>query len=271
VYTGTFCERQLAHPITSPKTDEYDRPQAGKHCAGEVFMDRLLSTVSYLVIACTIMFHALAAISSEPQIRVGVVSGVEREIGVSDGQLKGRFSSYYQCVFSHLDNNFKYIEMPLAQLLFQLRNGGVAIGLPLVQTSDRDTYADFGGLLFQTEYVYLMLKSLPPLSQTTGLTYAFVRRFVGEELMRGEQAKLLPVSEWRQAVDTLKRDRADVVVLPWVLVDQLMANYESDYFVRTAEWVDISMYVSHAYGDSQLTANVRRAVRECWYRNDVEE
>ena len=110
---------------------------------------------------------------------------------------------------------------------------------------------------------------MPPLNQTAGLTYAFVRKFVGDQLVQGENAKILHVSEWRQAVYLLKLGRADVVVIPWVLVDKFMDNYEGDYFVRRAAWVDLSLYVSHEHGNGQLTEELRKAIRWCRYRNDL--
>lgn len=214
---------------------------------------------------------AASAVSdnSADTINVGVVDEIERELNVVDGELVGRFSPLYRCVFGAMDGQFKFVEMPLARLLFQLENGQVSIGLPLVQTLARDKFADFGGLLFQAEYVYLFIKDLPPFSQASGLTFALVRRFVGEDLMRGEAAKLLSVSGWRQAVNMLKIGRADAVVLPWVLVENLMKGFEGEYFVRTAKWVDLSLYVSHAHGDRKLTRNIRRAISQCRYNSDT--
>ncbi len=230
-------------------------------------MDRLLSIQSYLLFF-SILVGQHSAVLASPKI-VGVFEGIEREIAVSEGQLVGRFSPYYRCVFDQVDADVQFVEMPLAQMLYQLRAGGIAVGLPLVQTADRDEYADFGGLLFQTEYVYLMLKDLPPLANTNGLTYAFVRRFVGNQLLQGENPAVFPVSNWGQAVEMLKLGRADVVVLPWVLVDKYLEDYQGDYFVRTAAWVNLSLYVSHALGDSQFTNDLRRAIRRCRYQNDI--
>ena len=132
-----------------------------------------------------------------------------------------------------------------------------------MQTSDRDEYADFGGLLFQTEYVYLLIEDLPPLDSLTGLRFAFVRKFVGDKLLRGEDPQVIDVSDWAQAVELLKRGRVDVVVLPWVLIDTYMAGYNNPYFDRTAAWVDLSMYISHRVDDSDLTQDLREAIREC--------
>jgi len=212
--------------------------------------------------------HALAAPAHSSTRTVGVFEGIEREIAVADGQLVGRFSSYYRCVFRRAGGDYTFVEMPLAQMLYQLKKGGIAVALPLVQTSDRDEYADFGGLLFQTEYVYLMLRDLPPLGNTQGLTFAFVRRFVGDHYLKGSNPKVFHVSNWGQAVEMLKRGRADVVVLPWVLVDRYLQNYDGDYFVRTAAWVNLSLYVSHAHDDGRFTESLRRAVRQCRYQND---
>ncbi|MBY6034212.1 transporter substrate-binding domain-containing protein [Marinobacter daepoensis] len=201
---------------------------------------------------------------------VGVFEGIPREIGVEDGKLKGRFASLYQCVFDRVDGDFRFFEMPLARILFELEKGDLAVGLPLVQTSGRDQYADFGGRLFQTEYVYLFLENYPLLRQVPGLRFAFVRRFIGDHFLQGEGARVVTVSEWKQAVEMVKLGRADVVVLPGVLVDQLMAGYLEPYYVRTAAWVDLSLYVSHRYGSGQLTADLRRAIAHCSGLSDVE-
>ena len=247
-------------------------------------MDRLLSIKPSLLYAvcqrglfvllllaplfCLCSRTALASPAQPPPIIVGVFEGIEREIAVSEGELVGRFASYYRCVFERTGGDYHFVEMPLAQMLYQLKRGGVAAALPLVQTPDRDEYADFGGLLFQTEYVYLMLRDLPPLGNTQGLTFAFVRRFVGDHYLKGDNPKVHHVSNWGQAVDMLKLGRADVVVLPWVLVDKYLHDYDGDYFVRTAAWVNLSLYVSHAHDDGRLIENLRRSIRQCRYKND---
>ena len=66
-----------------------------------------------------------------------------------------------------------------------------------------------------------------------------------------------------QAVEMLKRARVDVVVLPWVLIDTYMKGYDKPYFDRTAAWVDLSMYISHRLDDSDLTEDLRKAIRKC--------
>ncbi|MBU2954053.1 transporter substrate-binding domain-containing protein [Marinobacter sp. F3R08] len=225
-------------------------------------MDRRLPL--WLVLFFPLVFVSFLAFpaSQKPHI-VGVFEGIKREIAVSDGQLVGRFAPYYQCVFDRVEADVRFIEMPLAQMLHQLNKGGIAIGLPLVQTADRDEYADFGGLLFQTEYVYLLLDDLPPLASLKGVRYAFVRRFVADQLLQGENPQVTHVSGWGQAVEMLKRRRVDVVVLPWVMIDLYMADYPEPHYERTAAWVDLSMYISHAVSDGRLTEDLRQAIREC--------
>lgn len=194
---------------------------------------------------------------------IGVFDDIDREIAVENGKLVGRFAPYYRCVFNRVEGDFKFVEMPLAQMLYRLRKGGISAGLPLVQTPERDEYADFGGLLFQTEYVYLLLRDLPPLDSLTGLRFAFVRKFVGGKLLRGEDPQVTDVSDWGQAVELLKNNRVDVVVLPWVLIDTYMNKYDKPYYNRTAAWVDLSMYISHKVNDSRFTEDLRKAIREC--------
>lgn len=200
---------------------------------------------------------------SRPPHVIGVFEGIDREIAVENGELVGRFAPYYQCVFSRVESDFQFVEMPLAQMLYCLEKGGIFAGLPMVQTAERDEYADFGGLLFQTEYVYLLLQDLPPLNSLSGLRFAFVRQFVGAKLLRGADPLVIPVSDWSQAVEMLKRGRVDVVVLPWVLIDLYMKGFDRPYYARTAAWVDLSMYISHRADDSDLTEDLRKAIRKC--------
>ncbi|EMP57479.1 hypothetical protein MSNKSG1_00691 [Marinobacter santoriniensis NKSG1] len=231
-------------------------------------MDRKSPTYRSLLTAVLAIFMGPVLAAPNQAVRIGVVEGIPREIAVSEGHLVGRFSSFYNCVFDSLSMPLRFQKMPLAQILYQLKKGRLDVGLPLVQTEERDEYAEFGGRLFQTEYVYLLLDNLPPLDQTPGLTYSFIRRFVGEQLLLGEGAKMLAVSEWKQAVDMLKLGRADVVIIPWVLLQPLMSDFKGQYFVRPAVWVDISLYVSHLSGDKTLAEKLRANVRRCRYRND---
>ena len=225
-------------------------------------MDRLLSPKLIQFVWLSLLSLSLFADSKRPHV-IGVFEGIDREIAVEDGELVGRFAPYYQCVFSRVQGDFQFVEMPLAQMLYRLEKGGISAGLPMVQTAERNEYADFGWLLFQTEYVYLLLQDLPPLDSLSGLRFAFVRQFVGDKLLRGADPQVTHVSDWGQAVEMLKRGRVDVVVLPWVLIDIYMKGYDKPYFDRTAAWVDLSRYISHRLDNSDLTEELRNAMRKC--------
>ena len=225
-------------------------------------MDWPTSPKLFLLVWLSLSSLSLLADSDSPHV-IGVFEGIDREIAVENGELVGRFAPYYQCVFSRVESDFQFVEMPLAQMLYRLEKGGIFAGLPMVQTAERDEYADFGGLLFQTEYVYLLLQDLPPLDSLSGLRFAFVRQFVGDKLLRGADPVVIPVSDWSQAVEMLKRGRVDVVVLPWVLIDFYMKGFDQPYYDRTAAWVDLSMYISHRAEDGGLTENLRKAIRKC--------
>ena len=205
---------------------------------------------------------SLPADSKRPHI-VGVFADIEREISVEDGRLVGRFAPYYRCVFSRVDGDFKFVNMPLAQILRQLEKGGISVGLPLIQTVERDQYADFGGPLFQLEYVYLMFEDLPPLESMSGLRFGFVRKFAGLELLKGDSPTVTHVSDWAQAVEMLRLGRVDVVVLPWIMTDLYLKGYQGQYYERTAAWIDLSMYISHKAKDSRLKEDFRDAIRTC--------
>lgn len=194
---------------------------------------------------------------------VGVFADIEREISVENGKLVGRFAPYYHCVFSRVDGDFRFVNMPLAQILRQLEKGGISIGLPLIQTVERDQYADFGGTLFQLEYVYLMVQDLPPLDSMTGLRFGFVRKFAGLELLKGDSPQVTHVSDWEQAVRMLRLGRVDVVVLPKIMMDLYLKDYQGAYYDRTAAWIDLSMYISHSVEDNGLKEDFRDAIRTC--------
>jgi ABC-type amino acid transport substrate-binding protein len=230
-------------------------------------MDRLLSPKLLQLVWLSLFSLSLFADSKRSHV-IGVFEGIDREIAVEDGKLIGRFAPYYQCVFSRVRGDFQFVEMPLAQMLYRLEKGGISAGLPMVQTSERDEYADFGGLLFQTEYVYLLLQDLPPLSSLAGLRFAFVRQFVGDKLLQGDDPRVIHVSDWSQAVEMLKLGRVDVVVLPWVLIDIYMEGFDKPYYDRTAAWVDLSMYISHKVEDSSLTKDLRDAIEACRFIAD---
>ena len=200
-------------------------------------------------------------------LTVGVVAGLGDGLAVTDGKLTGHSARSFNCVFERLEADLDFVVLPLAKLLYQIENGQIDVGLPLAQTPDRDAYADFGGRLLQLEYVYVMLRDLPPLNASSGLTYAFVRKFYGDLLVKGESPRVLGVSGWMQALELLKSGRADVVIMPWVMVNKLMAGFNQPYLLRTAEWVDLSFYVSHAQQNGLLAEELRHGVRQCLFEN----
>ncbi|SNB57377.1 ABC-type amino acid transport substrate-binding protein [Marinobacter sp. es.042] len=210
-----------------------------------------------------LFFSLSLSADSKRQHIVGVFADIEREISVENGKLVGRFAPYYRCVFSRVDGDFRFVNMPLAQILRQLEKGGISIGLPLIQTVERDQYADFGGTLFQLEYVYLMVQDLPPLDSMTGLRFGFVRKFAGLELLKGDSPQVTHVSDWEQAVRMLRLGRVDVVVLPRIMMDLYLEDYQGAYYDRTAAWIDLSMYISHSVEDNRLKEDFRDAIRTC--------
>ena len=89
-------------------------------------MDRKSARYQPLLIALLAIMMSLNLLrAQEPPVRVGIVAGIEREITVSEGALEGRYSAFYRCVFERVPGNFQFVEMPLAQLLYQLRKGVV--------------------------------------------------------------------------------------------------------------------------------------------------
>ncbi|EHJ03119.1 ABC-type amino acid transport substrate-binding protein [Marinobacter sp. DSM 26671] len=210
-----------------------------------------------------LLFSLSLSAESKRHHFVGVFADIEREISVENGKLVGRFAPYYRCVFSRVGGDFRFINMPLAQILRQLEKGGISVGLPLIQTAERDKYADFGGSLFRLEYVYLMAQDLPPLETMTGLRFGFVRKFAGLQLLKGDSPRVTDVSDWAQAVEMLRLGRVDVVVLPRIMMDLYIDDYPGHYYERTAAWIDLSMYISHRVKDSRLTEDFRDAIRTC--------
>ena len=87
-------------------------------------MDRKSARYQPLLIALLAIAMPLNLSHAQEPVRVGIAAGIEREITVSEGALEGRFSAFYRCVFERAPGDFQFVEMPLAQLLYQLRKGG---------------------------------------------------------------------------------------------------------------------------------------------------
>lgn len=136
--------------------------------------------------------------------------------------------------------------------------------LPLVREDSRARYGDFGGDLFFSDYVYLSIKELPPISRDSGLTYVMLRSFAGlTVLLKDEDAEVMFVDLWEQAPAMLRKGRADAVLIPAGLVSGFMEDYRETYYQQNAGRLGVSFYVAKKHAKDGLTAKLRNTVNEC--------
>ncbi|MBW0146221.1 transporter substrate-binding domain-containing protein [Marinobacter sp. CAU 1620] len=81
--------------------------------------------------------------------------------------------------------------------------------------------------------------------------------------MRDEEAEVIVVNSWEQAIGMLRKGRADAVPIPQVLVPTLMKDYEYTYYQQYAGRLGVSFYIAKRHENTGLTEKLRDAIGEC--------
>ncbi|NMT65012.1 hypothetical protein [Marinobacter orientalis] len=213
----------------------------------------------FLVLLATFTTSAF----SDTSIRVGVGSGMLDVISYSNGVLSGPMAPLYKCVFDYADLEVNYIELPLKRGLQYLEVDEISALLPLAKSPTRDRIGLFAGELFVTDYVFVSLDPFPVLEKKEGLKYVAPRGSVAPEFIHGQDAEIYEVTEWSQAASMLRYDRADVAVLPELLVSKLLGLDTVDVYQRSAGTLPVSLYLARNTEDTSVSSKLIAAVQDC--------
>ena len=203
-------------------------------------------------------------------IKVGIGSDMIDVIGYSSGSLSGPLAPIYECVFDDADLEVNYTEMPLKRGFKYLDEGKIEALLPLAKSPIRDRRGLFAGELFVADYVFVALDSIAVLEETVDLRYVAPRGFIGSELIQDHDAQIYEVTEWSQAVSMLRYDRADVAVLPELLVGKLFDHDTVDLYQRFAGTLPISLYLADKTQKTSVASAVIAAVKNCSVDNFIQ-
>ncbi len=200
---------------------------------------RWMSVGAVFMFACALAFPAIGEV-----FRVGVGEEFVKVIRVQDGQLQGEISSGYHCMLEKSGHEFEFLVLPLARLIHELRLGGVDVGLPLVHESSRDRFATFGDTVIESSYLRVSLPNTVIQHDDPGARYVYIRGFAGKAILRDLEGESFAVSSWEQAIEMVRRHRADFVLITEKTFEA-MTQANSDVFnVQKVSGLDVAFYVS---------------------------
>ncbi|WP_372980484.1 substrate-binding periplasmic protein [Marinobacter sediminum] len=178
-------------------------------------------------------------------IRIGIGQEFASVIAPENGQLKGELSAAYNCVINGSGYRFEFVVLPLARLINELRVGNVDVGLPLVHDPSRDGFATFGDTVFASSYLRVSLPANSTQLDGRDVRYAYIRGFAGKTMLKDLEGPIFEVSEWDQALEMLRRQRVDYVLITEKTFGAMTADSDEQFVVESVRDLDVAFYVSN--------------------------
>ena len=178
-------------------------------------------------------------------IRIGIGQEFASVISPENGRLNGELSQAYNCVINGSGYRALFMVMPLARLINELRVGNVDVGLPLVHDPSRDSFATFGDTVFGSSYLRVSLPTNTAQPDGRYVRYAYIRGFAGKTMLKDLEGPTFAVSEWSQALEMLRRQRADYVLITEKTFGAMTADSDEQFVVESVRDLDVAFYVSN--------------------------
>lgn len=196
----------------------------------------------------TVLLLALMAFSvsaTEREIRVGVGLEFADIISPEHGRLEGELAEPYSCLLNESGFSIDFVVLPLARLVHELRLGNVTVGLPLVHEPSRDEFATLGDTVIDSSYLRVSLPSNTAEPDAQDVRYAYIRGFAGKTILKGLGGPTYAVSSWEQAIEMLRRQRADFVLITQKTFGAMTANSDERFIVEKVRNLSVAFYVSN--------------------------
>jgi len=203
-----------------------------------------LSVISVLFAPTALSDSALAS-----PVRVGVGLEFTSVIAPEGGRLRGELADAYNCVIDGSGYQFDYVVLPLARLIHELRVGNLDMGLPLVHEPSRDQFATLGDAVIDSSYLRVSLPGNEVRPDGSGVRYVYVRGFAGKTILKDLRGLTIPVSQWEQAIEMLRRQRTDYVLITEKTFRAMTANSDEPFVVETVSDLEVAFYVNHSAPD----------------------
>ncbi|AHI30095.1 substrate-binding periplasmic protein [Marinobacter similis] len=178
-------------------------------------------------------------------IRIGIGQEFASVISPENGRLKGELSQAYNCLINGSGYRVQFVVLPLARLINELRVGNVDVGLPLVHDPSRDSFATFGDTVFGSSYLRVSWPTNTAQPDGDDVRYAYIRGFAGKTMLKDLEGPTFAVSEWDQAIEMLRRGRADYVLITEKTFGAMTADSDEEFVVERVRDLDVGFYVSN--------------------------
>lgn len=219
--------------------------------------------IRLMVVLLILSVASVSAQASSQAYTVAVSKNASDVLWVEDGELAGIAAPLYQCVFDRTGLEFTFVNMPLSRALFNFEHGEVAVALPLAKTIERDRHGVFAGSLIDVQYLLLSLEALPSMEAIEGMLYVLPRGHLGKQFIEDFVPGGFEVNSWEQVFSMLRLGRADLTVVPQLILEDILEGAELPFHTLPAGSVPSSLYISDAYVDTRLDEELMASVAFC--------
>lgn len=180
------------------------------------------------------------------EVRVGVGEEFTSVMAPVDGRLQGELADAYNCVLDGAGYEVEFVVLPLARLIHELRVGNIDVGMPLVHDPSRDEFATLGDTVIDSSYLRVSIPSneVPP--DGPNGRYVYVRGFAGKTMLKDLKGPSFAVSQWGQAIEMLRRKRADFLLITEKTFGAMTADSDDQFVVDRVRDLEVAFYVSNS-------------------------
>ncbi|MDO6445578.1 transporter substrate-binding domain-containing protein [Colwellia sp. 1_MG-2023] len=224
---------------------------------------KVISTALLSIYLCVITF--LSSPIFAQHYNLGVNGSGGPEFFYKDNKIQGSIGEIFQCALDVAHIQYTPRELPVARLLFQLKNGNVDIAVGLAKTKKRNEIAIYANPLLNMTYFFITAnQSLNKLSDLSNIKIAGLRHSNIIDMIEKLNATPHEVDSYEQAVKMATQSRVVGTILPTTVLSNVDKELLKGANIFQIDNKEISFYISNRATDlDQLLELINKGISQC--------
>lgn len=224
---------------------------------------KAISTALLSIYLCVLTFLSPSILAQHYNLGVNGSGGPE--FFYKDNKIQGSIGEIFQCALDLAHIQYTPRELPVARLLFQLKNGNVDIAVGLAKTKKRNEIAIYTNPLLNMTYFFITAnQSLNKLSDLSNIKIAGLRHSNIIDMIEKLNATPHEVDSYEQAIKMATQSRVVGTILPSTVLSNVDKELLKGANIFQIDNKEISFYISNRATDlDQLKEQINKGISQC--------